>query len=203
MCVFIIALAGLRARIGQASSGGGCAWRLNHPRRLLPNGGGRCTPPDRPHADPCSSSTGAERGGCCACSGNDVTGAGASSRRSCGGGPTGLQRLRGRRRWLSDVSATRASSCECVRTQLRSSVETSDVYPKARSVSLPPCALLGPDRCETSVSCMTLDLLQLRFHMDAAPSVISPLCSPLVARVGLVLRQSSIIKQWKNVRLLN
>lgn len=50
---------------------------------------------------------------------------------------------------------------------------------------------------------MTLDLLQLRFHMDAAPSVISPLCSPLVARVGLVLRQSSIIKQWKNVRLLN
>lgn len=33
--------------------------------------------------------------------------------------------------------------------------------------------------------------------MDAAPAAISPLCSPLVARVGLLYRQSGIIKQWK------
>lgn len=33
--------------------------------------------------------------------------------------------------------------------------------------------------------------------MEAAPASISPLCSPLVARVGLVYRQSGIIKQWK------
>ena len=33
--------------------------------------------------------------------------------------------------------------------------------------------------------------------MDAAPAVISPLCSPLVARVGMLLRQTGILKQWK------
>ena len=38
---------------------------------------------------------------------------------------------------------------------------------------------------------------QLRFSMDAAPAVISPLCSPLVARVGMLFRLSNILKQWK------
>ena len=37
----------------------------------------------------------------------------------------------------------------------------------------------------------------LRFSMDAAPPVISPLCSPLVVRAGLLLRQSGLIKAWR------
>lgn len=43
-------------------------------------------------------------------------------------------------------------------------------------------------------------LPQLRLSLDPLPAVISPLCSPLVARVGLLFRQSSVLKAWKQVR---
>jgi len=89
--------------------------------------------------------------------------------------------------------ATHADFCKAVEEDSRcSAAEAAAAQVQAADAAAAAAAAAAGDAHGSNAA--------VRFHVDSSPAVISPLCSPLVARCGPLLRQSGgIMKTWKPV----